>query len=91
MYCPTFTGRPSPDGGPLDRAVILAAAWRAEGFVEGPPPGARPERLAVDRLACRHMRCPRCRRCLAARPYHAAGGRYRVLAACDGCGFGEEM
>ncbi len=66
--------------------AVLAGRLAERGFAPGAPEHIREETRQSDRAVCRSMKCPGCKgRGLAYRPYHAAGGRYAVLAKCERC------
>src|SRR5690242_8439145 len=84
----------APDPRHLPRTFAeLSEVLRVLGFAFGVPPWLPPTAAAIDRRACRLMRCPACRRRgLQYRPYHEpAVLRYRVVAVCPECQAAEEV
>jgi hypothetical protein len=74
--------------------AALAGRLALAGFLPGTPPRLSAQAAAADRLCCRRMRCPACKRRggLEYRPYHATGpDRYCVLAVCPGCKTAQEF
>jgi hypothetical protein len=72
-------------------AEALAQQLQAEGFTPGAPQHIRLETVAVDRHACRALKCPGCqRRGCQYRPF-GNGRTYRVLACCRHCPAGVEV
>jgi hypothetical protein len=72
-------------------ARALEAALRRRGLVPGAPAWVGLFSRLAETQVCRGMKCRRGRRGLDYRPYNDGGNGYRVVAACPGCGFGQEI
>jgi hypothetical protein len=74
------------------RPVAKARALVALGYRPGAPHQVTEENQAIDRQACRCLRCGTCdNRGLTYNPFHGPGGSYRVLAVCVRCRHAEEL
>jgi hypothetical protein len=72
-------------------ADAVEASLRAAGFTPGFPAHVTPMARAVDQGAARRRVCPACRRRgLGLKPFQN-GNRYKCVAVCASCGFGEEV
>lgn len=90
----SLPGRPSPTNTSLPpevTALALIQKLRREGWLFGVPVHLRAWAERVDATLCASLACPCCRRRgLAFRPFHR-GRAYRVIGACEQCGYGEEF
>jgi Flp pilus assembly pilin Flp len=72
-------------------AAAIEQQFAVEGFRPGAPRHITAQSQAIDRLVCRRLKCPACRkRGCDYRPF-TDGRAYRVLACCQACGAAEEM
>ena len=76
--------------GLVSTAQALAATLGRHGYTPGVPEHLTDFARRVDAALVQALRCPHCQGRLRYHPYRQ-GTRYRVLAACVTCGYGEEF
>ena len=72
-------------------AEALERQLRQAGYLPGVPPQVDERTRSIDAQLCRRMVCPGCRRRRMVYKPFSDGRRYRVVAACQVCGCGEEV
>lgn len=75
----------------IPTAEELESLLRQQGFQPGVPRHIDERTRAIDAHLCRRLICPGCRkRRMVYRPF-SDGQSYRIVAACQACGAGEEV